>query len=187
AELKGKPKALAALPPPKVAYIGAVHTGEGAFRGTGHEAGKPRPIRILARGNVLSPGKEVGSGALHAITDLPSRFNLPPDHREGDRRAALAKWLTDARNPLTWRSIVNRVWHYHFGKGIVETPNDFGQMGAKPSHPELLDWLAIWFRDHGGSFKELHRLILTSAVYQQSCGNENGKTGKRENESFPRA
>src|SRR6185503_4442423 len=72
-------------------------------------------------------------------------------------------------NPLTWRSIVNRVWHHHFGRGLVETPNDFGKMGGTPSHSELLDWLAVWFRDDaGGSLKALHRLIVTSATYRQS-------------------
>jgi hypothetical protein len=168
AELKGKPKELAALPPPHIAYIGAVHTGEGPFRGTGHQGGKPRAIHILARGNVLKPGKEVGPGALQAVTALPSRFELPSSHREGDRRAALARWLTDPRNPLTWRSIVNRVWHYHFGKGIVETPNDFGRNGQLPTHPELLDWLAVEFHDNGQSLKAMHRLIVTSATYRQS-------------------
>ena len=71
-------------------------------------------------------------------------------------------------NPLTWRSIVNRVWHYHFGRGIVDTPSDFGRNGSRPTHPELLDWLAVEFRDGGGSFKKLHRLIVTSAAYRQA-------------------
>jgi hypothetical protein len=85
--------------------------------------------------------------------------------------------LTDRRNPLTWRSIVNRVWHYHFGRGIVDTPNDFGRMGGLPSHPELLDWLAAEFRDGGQSIKTLHRLICTSAVYRQfSAGNPQFET-----------
>ena len=76
------------------------------------------------------------------------------------------------RNPLTWRSIVNRVWQYHFGRGIVATPNDFGRMGQLPTHPELLDWLAVEFRDGGQSLKALHRLIVTSATYRQtSAGN----------------
>jgi hypothetical protein len=88
-------------------------------------------------------------------------------HPEGARRAALAAWLTDTRNPLTWRSIVNRVWQYHFGRGIVPTPSDFGRMGEPPSHPALLDWLAADFRDGGQSLKTLHRLILTSATYRQ--------------------
>ena len=76
---------------------------------------------------------------------------------------------TDPRNVLTWRSVVNRVWQYHFGRGLCDTPNDFGKMGGTPSHPELLDWLAIWFRDEAhGSLKALHQLIVTSAVYRQS-------------------
>src|SRR6185503_16291976 len=75
------------------------------------------------------------------------------------------------RNVLTWRSIVNRVWHYHFGRGLVDTPNDFGHMGGAPSHPELLDWLAVWFRDEAhGSLKALHRLIVTSETYRQCTG-----------------
>jgi hypothetical protein len=79
----------------------------------------------------------------------------------------LAKWITDKNNPLTWRSIVNRVWHYHFGQGIVDTPNDLGRMGGLPSHPELLDYLAAEFRDRGGSFKKLHRMLVLSAAYRQ--------------------
>src|SRR6266566_3363271 len=82
--------------------------------------------------------------------------------------AALAEWITDPKNVLTWRSIINRVWHYHFGRGIVDSPNDFGHMGSRPTHPELLDWLAISFLESGGSIKQLHRLILNSAVYLQS-------------------
>jgi hypothetical protein len=69
---------------------------------------------------------------------------------------------------LTWRSIVNRVWHHHFGRGIVDTPSDFGRNGSRPTHPELLDWLAVSFRDNCGSLKQLHRLLVTSAVYRQS-------------------
>src|SRR5439155_27373599 len=95
-------------------------------------------------------------------------FQLADPNDEGARRAALAKWMTDPKNALTWRSIVNRIWHYHFGRGIVDTPNDLGRMGGRPSHPELLDWLAVSFLEGGGSIKELHRLILNSAVYLQS-------------------
>jgi hypothetical protein len=93
---------------------------------------------------------------------------LPEGAPESDRRIALAQWLSDLRNPLTWRSIVNRVWQYHFGRGLVDTPNDFGRNGGRPSHPELLDWLAAEFRDGGGSLKALHRLIVTSATYRQA-------------------
>ncbi len=159
---------LAALPPQRMAYVAAIHHGSGNFTGTGSNGGRPRPIFLLNRGNVLKPGIEVSPGTLSCLPGLPSRFGLPPDHREGDRRAALAQWLTRPDNPLTWRSIVNRVWQYHFGRGLVETPNDFGRMGALPSHPELLDWLAIEFRDGGQSLKTLHKLIVTSEAYQRS-------------------
>lgn len=158
---------LAQLPPQAVAYVGTVHKGDGAFRGTGHEGGKPRTISILSRGNVTQPLREVGPGAISSIAALPGRFELPPEATEGARRAALAKWLSSSDNPLTWRSIVNRVWQYHFGKGLVETPGDFGRNGRLPSHPELLDWLATDFRDRGQSLKQLHRTLVCSATYRQ--------------------
>lgn len=139
------------------------------YAATTHKrSGQPRTIHLLARGNVLTPMQEVSAGTLSLLEMLPSRFDLPANHSEGERRVALAKWLSDPRNPLTWRSIVNRVWQYHFGQGIVATPNDFGLNGSLPSHPELLDWLAVWFRDQGGSLKALHKLILCSATYRQS-------------------
>jgi hypothetical protein len=159
--------ALAALPPQSVAYVATVHRGGGAFAGTGAQGGKPRPIHVLSRGNVQKPGKPVGPGTLSCVSGLPTRFDLAEGHAEGERRAALARWLTRPENPLTWRSIVNRVWQYHFGKGLVDTPNDFGRMGGLPSHPELLEWLAVEFRDGGQSLKALHRLIVTSAAYRQ--------------------
>jgi hypothetical protein len=102
------------------------------------------------------------------MPELQRHFRLSDPKNEGSRRAALARWITDPKNSLTWRSIVNRVWHYHFGRGIVVTPNDLGRMGALPTHPELLDWLAADFQESGGSLKRLHRLIVTSAVYRQA-------------------
>lgn len=173
-ELKQVNDELSKLPPVQRAYVAAVHTGSGTFTGTGANGGRPRPIHLLKRGSVLTPAEEVGPGTLGVVPELPSRFELPPDHAEGERRAALAKWLSDSRNPLTWRAIVNRVWQQHFGRGLVETPNDFGHMGTKPSHPELLDWLACEFRDGGQSLKKLHRLIVTSATYKQVSGNPTG-------------
>jgi mono/diheme cytochrome c family protein len=173
AELARGEAELAAIRPAGLVYAGTIHDGGNApFRGTGPDGGKPRPIHVLRRGDVRSPGNEVGPGALELIPDLPGALELSAGHVEGDRRAALASWLTDRRNPLVWRSIVNRVWQYHFGRGIVATANDFGRMGQLPSHPELLDWLAASFRDGGQSLKELHRLIVTSATYRQaSAGN----------------
>ena len=136
--------------------------------------GEPTPIFVLRRGMVDEHIKAVGPGTLRLPADLPARFELPADHDEGARRIALAEWIADKRNPLTWRSIVNRVWLYHLGRGIVQSPNDFGRMGQLPTHPELLDWLAAEFRDGGEwipkpqSLKQLHRLIVTSSVYRQS-------------------
>jgi hypothetical protein len=176
-DLFGALAALAKLPPPHVVYAGAVHLGRDSFVGTGATGGKPRTIHILKRGDVTKPGVEVGPGPLAAVSKaagLPVEFDLPSGHCEGERRAALARWITHLDNPLTWRSFVNRVWQYHFGRGLVDTPNDFGKMGQKPSHPELLDWLACEFRDSGGSLKQLHRLIVTSATYRQSSNAERG-------------
>jgi hypothetical protein len=130
--------------------------------------GKPRPVHLLTRGSEKDPGAEVGPGTCGYLSELDARFAIDVSAGEGPRRAALAKWLVDRQNPLTWRSIVNRVWQYHFGRGIVDTPNDFGRMGSLPTHPELLDWLAAEFRDGPQSLKRLHRLICTSAVYRQS-------------------
>jgi hypothetical protein len=166
-ELGAVKSALAALPPQSVAYVASVYRGGGAFQGTGAQGGKPRPIFVLNRGNVQKPGNPAQPGTLSCVDGLPARFELPETHSEGERRAALARWLTRPENPLPWRSIVNRVWQYHFGRGLVETSNDFGRMGTLPTHPELLDWLAVEFRDGGQSMKALHRLIVTSAVYRQ--------------------
>jgi mono/diheme cytochrome c family protein len=150
----------------RVAYVGAIHTGSGSFVGTGANGGKPRTIRVLPRGDVTKPSKEVAAGAIVALPGINGNFTLPTNHTEGERRAALAKWLTDPNNPLTWRVMANRVWQYHFGRGIVDTPNDFGKMGQRPTHPELLDYLASELRDHQ-SLKKLHKLILMSDTYKQ--------------------
>jgi hypothetical protein len=159
---------LASLPPQHHVYAGTIHHGSGTFLGTGPNGGEPRAIHVLHRGDVENLGPEVEPGAIAALGDSEHRFALPPDASEAAGRAALARWLTDPAHPLTWRSIVNRVWLYHFGRGLVDTPNDFGRMGQTPSHPELLDWLAASFRDGGQSLKALHRWIVTSATYRQS-------------------
>jgi mono/diheme cytochrome c family protein len=171
-DLRKQRSALPALPPAQKVYAAAVHTGSGAFKGTGAEGGKPRPIHILRRGDVKQPLEEAVPGAMSTIGQrFGLSFDLQDATSESARRAALAQWLTQPDNALTWRSIVNRVWHYHFGRGIVETPNDFGKMGAAPTHPELLDWLAVWFRDDAkGSLKALHKLIVMSETYRQESG-----------------
>lgn len=125
----------------------------------------PRPIPILDRGDVEQPRESVGPGALSCVQGLESVF--PESGAEGERRARLANWIADPKNVLTWRSMANRVWQCRFGKGIVDTPSDFGRNGSKPSHPELLDWLACELRDNGGSLKALDRLIVTSSAYRR--------------------
>ena len=176
AELETKIKTataqLASLPAGQMVYAAATDFApQGNFIPT---KGKPRAIQLLHRGNVQEPRGEVPPGTLPMFGDEPPVFNLPAGHAEGARRAALATWLARADHPLTWRSIVNRVWQWHFGRGIVDTPNDFGRMGQPPTHPELLDWLACEFRDGGQSFKKLHRLIVTSAAYRQSSFDAGG-------------
>lgn len=158
---------LQALPAPVMVFAAATRfPPQGNFQPT---SGKPRSIHLLIRGDVERPGDEVRPGLLplRAAADCSVDSELP----ESQRRAALAQWLTQRDHPLVWRSIVNRVWQYHFAQGIVATPNDFGRMGAQPTHPELLDWLACEFRDGGQSFKALHRLIVTSSVYRQASDN----------------
>jgi len=124
---------------------------------------------VLARGQRDAPQEEVSPGFLTALR-LPAPRIEPPAGRESTgRRTALADWLVDPTNPLTARVIVNRIWHYHFGRGLAGTPNDFGTLGEPPSHPELLDWLATELIRSGWSLKHLHRLILTSSVYRQAA------------------
>ncbi len=175
-------KRLSALPAPQTIYAGMVYSGGGAFTGTGAAGGKPRPIHILKRGDVNSLAEEVGPGFVALRSGETGLFTLPADHSEGSRRIALAKWIVDDAHPLTWRSIANRIWQHHLGRGIVDSPNDFGRMGQLPTHPELLDWLACEIRQAkptgpSRSLKQLHRLIVTSATYRQSSASDPDAVG----------
>jgi hypothetical protein len=160
-------RAIAALPAPRFVYaVTRDFPASGSFK----PARTPRPIHVLVRGDLNKPGEPVEPGALACVNGLAPGLTIADPNVESNRRAALALWLSDDRNALSWRVIVNRVWHYHFGRGLCDTPNDFGKMGGTPSHPELLDWLAAWFRDEAkGSLKALHRLIVSSQTYQQSA------------------
>jgi hypothetical protein len=133
---------------------------------------QPGPWRILARGDFRKPGEVVAPGGIAAITGVSPDWRLPLDAPEADRRRALAGWISDPHNPLPARVIVNRLWGYHFGEGLVRTPSDFGFQGGLPSHPQLLDWLAgqLVHPDEGRawSLKRIQRLIVTSAAYRQS-------------------
>jgi hypothetical protein len=148
-------------------------------------ATSPEPTFVLDRGNPAQKRDAVLPGAIKSVGGLTSEFGLAADAGEGDRRRRLAEWITDVHNPLTPRVIANRLWHYHFGTGLVDTPNDFGFNGGRPTHPELLDWLAAELvnpqtpvtpiqdpkseiRNRPWSLKHLHRLIVSSATYRQS-------------------
>lgn len=133
--------------------------------------GEPSPTYILRRGNYLTLGPLVGPGVPSVLTDGRTPFDVTPpwpDAKKTGRRLALARWATRKDNPLTARVMVNRVWKHHFGKGIVSTLDNFGKTGSPPSHPELLDWLAVQFTECDWSVKQLHRLMMNSATYRQS-------------------
>ena len=133
------------------------------------EREQPKPTVLFNRGDIKDPKNEVSPGGLQAINlsqvDFPKDFNLP----EAQRRILFAQWLTHPDNPFTFRVMVNRLWQGHFGIGIVDTPSDFGFNGGRPTHPELLDFLAFEFKQQQYSMKAVHRLIVTSATYAQAC------------------
>jgi hypothetical protein len=122
---------------------------------------------ILARGNVEKPKKEVQAGGVDCIPG-ESDFGLTAKATDGERRQKLAEWIPRADNPLFTRVAVNRLWHHHFGVGLVDTPSDFGANGGKPTHPELLDWLASELVEQKFKMKAMHRLIVLSAAYRQA-------------------
>lgn len=128
----------------------------------------PGPFHIFTGGDPQKRGQEVTPGALSFLQETTKGYTLDAQSGEGERRLALAKWLAAPDNPLTPRVLANRLWHYHFGTGIVDTPSDFGYMGGRPTHPELLDWLARQVHASGWRLKPLHKLIVTSQTYRQS-------------------
>ena len=135
-------------------------------------ADTPPTIKVLLRGNPEQPGDEVSPGTVSCLP-LPASFGNN-SLTDAQRRIALANWMTSPHNPLTARVIVNRLWHHHFGIGLVDTPSDFGLGGGQPSHPELLDWLALQLQKNGWSLKSVHRLICLSSVYQQASAVSSG-------------
>jgi mono/diheme cytochrome c family protein len=128
----------------------------------------PEPTHVLARGNPAQRGELVSPGGIAAASQGAADLGLAPDAPEAERRVKLADWITGPAAPLAARVIANRLWHYHFGVGIVDTPNDFGFNGGRPTHPELLDWLARQLIDGKWSIKRLQRTIVLSAAYRQA-------------------
>jgi len=132
-------------------------------------ARKPDVTYFLNRGDVMNRGKVMAPGIVKAIPSLKFEMKLAADSSDRDRRLKLVEWITHPDNPLFKRVIVNRIWHYHFGAGIVDTPSDFGFNGSRPTHPELLDWLAQQLVDHRYQLKAIHRLIASSTTYRQAA------------------
>ncbi|MFP6574339.1 MAG: DUF1549 domain-containing protein, partial [Pirellulaceae bacterium] len=152
-ELAVLKKELSALAPP-LGYIG--------YRR------QPPPTHVLLRGDIGAEGPQVSPGGVSALATFPGDLQLTFDAPESERRLKFADWVTDRANPLTARVIVNRIWQFHFGNGLVKTASDFGFNGGKPTHPRLLDWLANELIRSGWSLKHIHRLIISSATYRQS-------------------
>jgi hypothetical protein len=132
------------------------------------ESKNPGVMRLLLRGDVTRPSDDVAPGGMKAIGSVSPSFGIDKNATDAQRRQRLAEWISNRENGPLHRVAVNRVWHYHFGQGIVESPSDLGFNGGRPSHPALLEWLAVWFRENDYSVKKLHKLIATSATYQQS-------------------
>jgi len=145
----------------------------------GASEGRPENVKIFVKGDPRMPGPEVQRGFLEVIGGQ----KVPADYK-GSGRDLLAKWITDPANPLTPRVIVNRMWQWHFGKGIVGTPSDFGVRGERPTHPELLDYLASSFMEGGWSVKKLHKLIVLSRTYRTSSGHDALNAEKDPNNKF---
>ena len=148
-------------------------TEPGSFLHQGNGKYEVPPANFLIRGDPFSLGPELPPAYLTVATYGEPVTEIPrPNGRTSGRRLALAKWVTSQDNPLTARVWVNRVWHHHFGRGIVNTLDNFGVVGDRPTHPELLDWLAVEFMEQGWSTKELQRLIMTSQAYQMASAFE---------------
>ncbi len=138
-------------------------------RAIGERGREPEPVKFLHRGSPDAPGSTMAPGVLSVAYRGEWAFpEPPPEATSSYRRRGLAEWLVTKDNPLTARVMVNRLWQHHFGEGIVRTPSSFGTMGEAPTHPALLDWLAVEFVDRGWSVKAMHRLMLTSQAYQMA-------------------
>ena len=159
AELTAKIKEIAKLRPDPFPTARAVQ----------EKGREPQPSYFLHRGSIDSKGTQMSPGVLTVAWDGKYEFPTPaPDANSSWRRRGFAEWIASPDNPLTARVMVNRLWQYHFGEGIVRTPSNFGKTGEAPSHQALLDWMAVEFVKRGWSMKQMHRLMLTSEAYQMA-------------------
>ena len=159
---------------PKIAKIRKKIPVEDFVRALTENIGKPGTAAktfLFHRGDHRQPRQEVAPGGLTVTAPEGGRFAIGGDDAQiktSGRRLAFARWLTNGRHPLVARVLVNRVWLHHFGRGIVTTPDEFGKLGTKPTHPKLLDWMASYFVESGWSLKDLHRVMMKSTAYRQS-------------------
>jgi hypothetical protein len=137
---------------------------------------QPEPTVVFLRGDIRKPGPRVTPGGLSPLPAPAAELGLTAEAPEGERRKRFAAWVADAANPLTSRVLVNRLWQYHFGQGLTDNPSDLGFNGGRPSHPELLDWLAAEFLEPttapqapAATMKRMHKLIMLSATYRQAA------------------
>ena len=148
------------------------------------DANRTAPKTFIMKGGVYNaPAKEVHPGFPTVFDPHPAKITPPSNVESSGRRTALADWLASPENPFTSRVMTNRIWHHHFGAGIVRTPSDLGAKGERPTHPELLDWLATEFVRSGWSLKRMHRLIMTSSVYRQASAVRNDPAAKKDPEN----
>ena len=155
---------LAKLPKPPAVYAGRFEQPK-------------EPLKLNRRGNPMDLADPMPPASPSVLDRMLPGFQLGPEAPEAERRLALARWMTDDRNALSARVLANRVWHYHFGRGLTGTPSDFGFNGERPTHPELLDYLAARLIAHGWKLKPLHREIVLSATYRQSsAANEKARS-----------
>ena len=146
---------LAAIPNPPSWWVGTHSQNNG-------------PFHIFVGGNPQRKGDPVVPASMTTLSKVTEGYQLKADSPQGERRLELARWIVSKENPLTPRVLANRLWYYHFGTGIVSTPSDFGYMGTKPSHPELLDWLALQIQKNGWGLKDIQKQIMLSETYQQA-------------------
>ncbi|MBM3737703.1 MAG: DUF1553 domain-containing protein [Acidobacteria bacterium] len=144
---------------------------EGSFLCDGSKPYTAPAAYFLHNGDMANPGSKIEPGFISVIDDGALPTTLQPGHkRTSGRRLALARWMASKSNPLPARVMVNRIWHHHFGRGIVTSLDNFGRNGDAPTHPDLLDWLAVEFVEHGWSIKHMHRVMMTSRAYRMSSG-----------------
>src|SRR5690606_2463270 len=171
----------------RIAALRAQKPAEQFIRALTETPGQVPETKLFHRGDHRQPKQSVQPAAPTVLCPEDDYHPFPADDPElptSGRRLAFARWLTSPENPITARVLVNRIWMHHFGRGLVETPADFGRLGAQPTHPELLDWLASELMAQDWSLKRLHRVILLSTAYRQAALHDPAKHAIDDNNHY---